>query len=61
MNVNYGLFPEIETFDTKGPDGKRLKGADRARSKKRAMSVRALRDIEGWLSTQMAAAVTAGA
>jgi methylenetetrahydrofolate--tRNA-(uracil-5-)-methyltransferase len=61
MNVNYGLFPEIETFDTKGPDGKRLKGADKTRAKKRAMSVRALRDIEGWLSTQMAAAVTAGA
>ena len=30
MNVNYGLLPEI-AFDGKGPDGKRLKGADRTR------------------------------
>jgi methylenetetrahydrofolate--tRNA-(uracil-5-)-methyltransferase len=56
MNVNYGLFPEIGAFDTKGPDGKRLKGADKARAKKRAMSLRALDDIGVWLNGQMAAA-----
>jgi methylenetetrahydrofolate--tRNA-(uracil-5-)-methyltransferase len=52
MNINYGLFPGIETFDTTSPDGKRLKGADKTRSKKRAMSGRALADIERWLSAQ---------
>ncbi len=46
MNVNFGLFPEIETFEKTGPDGKRLKGADKTRSKKRAMALRALNDID---------------
>ncbi len=54
MNVNYGLFPDIETGELKGPDGKRLKGADRGRAKKRLMSVRALQDIDAWLKGQMA-------
>jgi len=49
MNINYGLLPEIAEFDKSGPDGKRLKGADKTRSKKRAMSVRALADIDAWL------------
>ena len=59
MNVNYGLFPEIEAFDKTGPDGKRLKGADKTRSKKRAMSVRALNELEAWLLTQAVAGVPA--
>jgi methylenetetrahydrofolate--tRNA-(uracil-5-)-methyltransferase len=52
MNVNYGLFPEIEEREYRGEDGKRLKGADRTRSKKRDMSLRALRDLQGWLEGQ---------
>jgi methylenetetrahydrofolate--tRNA-(uracil-5-)-methyltransferase len=56
MNVNYGLFPEIAEQDYRGADGKRLKGADRTRAKKREMSLRALRDVEVWLAGQMAAA-----
>jgi methylenetetrahydrofolate--tRNA-(uracil-5-)-methyltransferase len=60
MNVNYGLFPQIEETDFRGPDGKRLKGADRTRAKKREMSLRALRDIDVWLKGQMAPQ-TAGA
>jgi methylenetetrahydrofolate--tRNA-(uracil-5-)-methyltransferase len=54
MNVNYGLFPDIGPVDTRGPDGKRMKGTDRARARKRAMSVRALEDVTGWLRQQMA-------
>jgi methylenetetrahydrofolate--tRNA-(uracil-5-)-methyltransferase len=54
MNVNYGLMPEIDRFETKGPDGKRLRGADRTRSKKRAMSLRALADLDGWLGRELA-------
>jgi methylenetetrahydrofolate--tRNA-(uracil-5-)-methyltransferase len=49
MNVNYGLFPDIEGPE-KDADGKRLKGKDRGRAKKRAMSARALVDIERWLA-----------
>jgi methylenetetrahydrofolate--tRNA-(uracil-5-)-methyltransferase len=56
MNVNYGLFPDIDAFDRTGPDGKRLRGADRARARKRAMSLRALHDIEAWLASQLAPA-----
>ncbi len=49
MNVNYGLFPDIGEIDLRGPDGKRLKGADKGRARKREMSLRALRDVEVWL------------
>lgn len=49
MNVNYGLFPPIET--PRPEDGKRLKGRDKTVSRKRALSVRALRDLEEWLGT----------
>jgi methylenetetrahydrofolate--tRNA-(uracil-5-)-methyltransferase len=52
MNVNYGLFPDIEVGELKGPDGKRLKGADRGRARKRLLSLRALDDVEGWLKAQ---------
>jgi methylenetetrahydrofolate--tRNA-(uracil-5-)-methyltransferase len=54
MNVNYGLLPDIGPVDLKGPDGKRLKGADKGRARKRLMSVRALEDIGGWLQGQLA-------
>ncbi|MFN3623120.1 MAG: methylenetetrahydrofolate--tRNA-(uracil(54)-C(5))-methyltransferase (FADH(2)-oxidizing) TrmFO [Hyphomicrobium sp.] len=49
MNVNYGLFPEIEGPE-KDAEGRRLKGKERGRAKKRAMSVRALSDIDRWLT-----------
>ncbi len=57
MNVNYGLFPDIEVGELKGPDGKRLKGADRGRARKRLLSLRALDDVEGWLKSQTAETV----
>jgi methylenetetrahydrofolate--tRNA-(uracil-5-)-methyltransferase len=60
MNVNYGLLPDIDAFETTGPDGKRLKGADRTRSKKKAMSQRALRDLQGWLTGDVASVPAAG-
>jgi methylenetetrahydrofolate--tRNA-(uracil-5-)-methyltransferase len=47
MNVNYGLFPPIET--PRPEDGKRLKGRDKTVSRKRALSVRALHDLGEWL------------
>jgi methylenetetrahydrofolate--tRNA-(uracil-5-)-methyltransferase len=57
MNINYGLLPEIET-PAQEAEGRRLKGKDRGRAKKRVMSVRALADIDRWLAagaTQAAA------
>jgi methylenetetrahydrofolate--tRNA-(uracil-5-)-methyltransferase len=60
MNVNYGLFPVVQEQDWRGPDGKRLKGADRARARKREMSLRALNDIDGWLQGQLTPAPALG-
>jgi methylenetetrahydrofolate--tRNA-(uracil-5-)-methyltransferase len=55
MNVNFGLFPEID-----GPltdeDGKRIKGKEKGRARKRALTRRALSDLEEWLAPSRAAA-----
>ena len=48
MNVNFGLFPPLEAA-VKSPDGKRLRGAEKALAKKRAMAQRALADFVPWL------------
>ena len=42
MNVNFGLFPEI---DVRNEKGKRIKGRER----KRAVSERAREDLSEWL------------
>jgi len=42
MNVNFGLFPPIEVA-AKG------KKAERGAARKRALSARALADLEAWL------------
>jgi methylenetetrahydrofolate--tRNA-(uracil-5-)-methyltransferase len=47
MNVNFGLFPPIDI--PKPADGKRLRGKEKGRARKRAMSARALSDIDAWL------------
>ena len=56
MNINYGLIPPLQTFSDKGPDGKRLKGAERGMAKKKLQSRRALADLEGWLAGSIKAA-----
>ena len=55
MNVNFGLFPDIEA-PTKDEEGKRLRGKDKSVAKKRALSARALSDIDAWLSEARQAA-----
>ncbi len=49
MNVNFGLFPPVEGTDERG---KRLRG----RKRKQAMSARALRDFDAWLTETAQAA-----
>jgi methylenetetrahydrofolate--tRNA-(uracil-5-)-methyltransferase len=49
MNVNFGLFPPLDVMP-KSPDGKRLRGPDKAVAKKRAITDRARADLERWLS-----------
>ena len=48
MNVNFGLFPPIEV-PAKDSDGKRIKGKEKGRVKKRAICDRARVDLEDWL------------
>ncbi|MCB2108690.1 MAG: FAD-dependent oxidoreductase, partial [Rhodobacteraceae bacterium] len=49
MNVNFGLFPDIDARDTRG---RPLKGRER----KKALSARALSDIKGWIEGAQRAA-----
>ncbi|HKS61822.1 MAG TPA: methylenetetrahydrofolate--tRNA-(uracil(54)-C(5))-methyltransferase (FADH(2)-oxidizing) TrmFO, partial [Xanthobacteraceae bacterium] len=50
MNVNFGLFPPLAQVPTKGPDGERLRGPAKTVAKKRALSQRALADLERWIA-----------
>ena len=49
MNVNFGLFPPLEA-PTHDAAGHRIKGKERGAAKKRAMSARALADLDRWLA-----------
>ena len=49
MNINYGLLPELAQAPTHDQKGARLKGPERGREKKRAMSRRAIADLTQWL------------
>jgi len=46
MNINFGLFPELDKVQTSNGKWRRLKGAD----KKAALSTRALEAFERWLN-----------
>jgi methylenetetrahydrofolate--tRNA-(uracil-5-)-methyltransferase len=52
MNVNFGLFPPLFRIPLQGPDGKRLRGPEKAMAKKRTLSARALNDLERWIAGQ---------
>ncbi len=49
MNVNFGLFPPIDT-PTHDEDGKKLKGKQKGVARKQAHSQRALKDFSQWLT-----------
>ncbi len=55
MNVNFGLFPDIEEPRTDA-EGQPVKGKDRGRERKRQLSRRALRDLDPWLKNARQAA-----
>jgi methylenetetrahydrofolate--tRNA-(uracil-5-)-methyltransferase len=50
MNINFGLFPPLARAPTVGPDGKKLRGPEKAMAKKRALCLRALNELERWAS-----------
>ncbi|MEP0322949.1 methylenetetrahydrofolate--tRNA-(uracil(54)-C(5))-methyltransferase (FADH(2)-oxidizing) TrmFO [Bauldia litoralis] len=51
MNVNFGLFPPIEV---ETPPGQKLRGPERGKARKRALSARALVDVDRWLGVPAA-------
>ncbi|MAA98715.1 MAG: methylenetetrahydrofolate--tRNA-(uracil(54)-C(5))-methyltransferase (FADH(2)-oxidizing) TrmFO [Stappia sp.] len=50
MNVNFGLFPPVEAPKVDA-EGKRIRGKDKSRAKKRAMTDRARADFGAWMQT----------
>jgi methylenetetrahydrofolate--tRNA-(uracil-5-)-methyltransferase len=55
MNVNYGLLPPMEAPRV-DENGQKIPLKERGRAKKRAMSLRALQDLAGWLEGDRLAA-----
>jgi methylenetetrahydrofolate--tRNA-(uracil-5-)-methyltransferase len=51
MNVNFGLFPPLSE-KLPSPDGKRLRGPEKAAAKKAAISARAERDLLTWIGAR---------
>jgi methylenetetrahydrofolate--tRNA-(uracil-5-)-methyltransferase len=49
MNINFGLFTPLAQMPSKSPDGTRLRGPEKAVAKKRALSARALADLDRWI------------
>ncbi|MHC2334766.1 methylenetetrahydrofolate--tRNA-(uracil(54)-C(5))-methyltransferase (FADH(2)-oxidizing) TrmFO [Bradyrhizobium sp. USDA 4454] len=59
MNINFGLFPPLASPPTKKPDGSRLRGNEKTVAKKRAMSARALADLDHWIAEHLRVAAAA--
>src|SRR6202163_2325316 len=48
MNVNFGLFPPLTKSPSRGADGERLRGTAKAMAKRRALTARALADLDAF-------------
>jgi methylenetetrahydrofolate--tRNA-(uracil-5-)-methyltransferase len=53
MNINFGLFPPVTV---ERMPGKRMSGHDKGIARKKAMSARALNDLDVWLAGRWAEA-----
>ncbi|HVX92300.1 MAG TPA: methylenetetrahydrofolate--tRNA-(uracil(54)-C(5))-methyltransferase (FADH(2)-oxidizing) TrmFO [Xanthobacteraceae bacterium] len=56
MNVNFGLFPPLARAPTRKPDGARLRGTEKTLARKRALTARALADLERWIAGELPSA-----
>jgi methylenetetrahydrofolate--tRNA-(uracil-5-)-methyltransferase len=56
MNVNFGLFPPFDRALPLAENGKRLRGPAKALARKRALTHRALDDLEQWIGAARMAA-----
>jgi methylenetetrahydrofolate--tRNA-(uracil-5-)-methyltransferase len=59
MNINFGLFPPLSNPPARNPDGTRLRGNEKTIAKKRAISARALSDLEAWIAESLHIAAAA--
>jgi methylenetetrahydrofolate--tRNA-(uracil-5-)-methyltransferase len=59
MNINFGLFPPLVSPPTRGPDGTRLRGNEKTIAKRRAISARALADLDRWTVDHLRVAAAA--
>jgi methylenetetrahydrofolate--tRNA-(uracil-5-)-methyltransferase len=50
MNVNFGLFPPLSRAPSKDEQGRRLRGTEKSIAKKRALTARALADLDAWIA-----------
>jgi methylenetetrahydrofolate--tRNA-(uracil-5-)-methyltransferase len=58
MNINYGLLPTADVPEHDAT-GKRIKGKEKGAAKKRAVSLRALADLEDWIVSDRGAQAAA--
>jgi methylenetetrahydrofolate--tRNA-(uracil-5-)-methyltransferase len=54
MNVNFGLFPPLAASPSRGPNGERLRGTAKTLAKRRALTTRALNDLDSWMQQRAA-------
>jgi methylenetetrahydrofolate--tRNA-(uracil-5-)-methyltransferase len=50
MNINFGLFPPLAHTPNKDAEGNRLRGPAKTAAKKRALTARALADLDRWMA-----------
>jgi methylenetetrahydrofolate--tRNA-(uracil-5-)-methyltransferase len=53
MNINFGLFPPLARAPNKDADGARLRGTAKTIAKKRALTTRALADLDYWIAGEL--------
>jgi methylenetetrahydrofolate--tRNA-(uracil-5-)-methyltransferase len=59
MNINFGLFPPLASAPTRKEDGTRLRGNEKTIARKRALSQRALVDLDRWIASMPHTSVAA--
>ncbi|MEM9262746.1 MAG: methylenetetrahydrofolate--tRNA-(uracil(54)-C(5))-methyltransferase (FADH(2)-oxidizing) TrmFO [Pseudomonadota bacterium] len=58
MNINFGLMPQMDA-PSRDAEGRRLRGKEKSRAKKKLMAARALDDVQAWVNQSRAAAQAA--
>ena len=59
MNINFGLFPPLANPPTRSAEGTRLRGNEKAIAKRRAITGRAIADLDHWMVDHLHVAAAA--